>query len=107
MPALNTGHGGIDMTEATARQIVLANLVRLVIAAGGGWLALRWSADVSYVFAALGAALAAFGLITAGAVATGAWFGPIVRPRPRVLARARSMRMMGRFLEDFAVGQTF
>jgi MATE family, multidrug efflux pump len=66
---------------------VLANLVRLAIAAGGGWLALRWSGDVSYVFAALGAALAAFGLITAGAVAAGAWFGPIVSPRPRVLAR--------------------
>ena len=63
-----------------------ANLVRLVIAAGGGWLALRWGADVSYVFAALGAALAAFGLITAVAVATGAWFGPIVWPRPRALA---------------------
>jgi len=60
--------------------------VRLVIAAGGGWLALRWGADVSYVFAALGAALAAFGLITAGAVATGAWFGPIVWARPRLLA---------------------
>jgi len=66
---------------------LLANLVRLGIAAGGGWLALHWSADVSVVFAALGAALAAFGLITAGAVATGAWFGPIVWPRPRVLAR--------------------
>src|SRR5438309_1960515 len=65
---------------------LLANLVRLGIAAGGGWLALRWGADVSYVFEALGAALAAFGLITAGAVATGAWFGPIVWPRPRVLA---------------------
>ncbi len=66
---------------------LLANLVRLGIAAGGGWLALHWSADVSVVFAALGAALAAFGLITAGAVATGAWFGPIVWPGPRVLAR--------------------
>src|SRR5439155_1395010 len=53
----------------------------------GGWLALHWSADVSVVFAALGGALAAFGLITAGAVATGAWFGPVVWPRPRVLAR--------------------
>jgi len=65
---------------------LLANLTRLAIAAGGGWLALRWSADISYVFLALGAALAAFGLMTAGAVATGAWFGPIVRLRPRVLA---------------------
>jgi hypothetical protein len=38
------------------------------------------------VFAALGAALAAFGLITGTAVATGTWFGPIVWARPRVLA---------------------
>jgi hypothetical protein len=76
---------------------LLANLVRLVIAAGGGWLALRWGADVSYVFAALGAALAAFGLITAGAVATGAWFGPIVWPRPRVRAREGGQ---GHWLDD-------
>ena len=56
---------------------LLANLARLVIAAGGGWLALRWSGDLSYVFVAQGAALVAFGLIIAGAVASGAWFGPI------------------------------
>jgi MATE family, multidrug efflux pump len=51
---------------------LLANLTRLAIAAGGGWLALRWSADISSVCLALGVALAAFGLITAGAVAIGA-----------------------------------
>jgi putative MATE family efflux protein len=56
---------------------LLANLARLAIAAGGGWLALRWSGDVSYVFVALSAALAAFGLMNAGAVASGAWFRPI------------------------------
>jgi putative MATE family efflux protein len=66
---------------------LLANLTRLAIAAGGGWLALRWSGDVSYVFVALSAALAAFGLMNAGAVASGAWFGPITWPRPRVLVR--------------------
>jgi putative MATE family efflux protein len=65
---------------------LLANLTRLAIAVGGGWLALRWSADISSVFLALGAALAAFGLMTAGAVATGAWFGPLVWRRPHVLA---------------------
>ena len=54
-----------------------ANLTRLAIAAGGGWLALRWSGDVSYVFLALSAAVAVFGLLNAGAVAGGAWFGPI------------------------------
>jgi len=62
---------------------LLANLMRLVMAAGGGWLALRWSGDLSYVFLALSAALAAFGLINAGAVARGAWFGPIGWPRLR------------------------
>ena len=60
---------------------LLANLTRLIIAAVGGWLALRWSGDLSHVFIALSAALAAFGLINAGAVATGAWFGPLRWPR--------------------------
>src|SRR3989442_8793754 len=54
---------------------LLANLTRLAIAAGGGWLALRWTGNLSHVFLALSAALAAFGLINAGAVASGAWFG--------------------------------
>src|SRR2546428_628982 len=62
---------------------LLANQIRFAIAAGGGWLALRWSGDVSYVFVALSAALAAFGLMNAGAVASGAWFGPIAWPQPR------------------------
>ena len=62
---------------------LLANLTRLAIAAGGGWLALRWSGDVTHVFVALSVALAAFGLMNAGAVASGAWFGPIAWPRPR------------------------
>jgi putative MATE family efflux protein len=53
----------------------VANLLRLGIAAGGGWLALRWSGDLSHVFVALGAALVAFGLVNAAAVRGGAWFG--------------------------------
>jgi putative MATE family efflux protein len=52
----------------------LANLTRLLIASLGGWLALRWSGNMSMVFFALSAALAAFGLINAAAVAGGAWF---------------------------------
>jgi hypothetical protein len=39
--------------------------------------------DVAYVFVALSAALAAFGLINAGAVAGGAWFGAVDWRRPR------------------------
>jgi Na+-driven multidrug efflux pump len=53
----------------------LANLVRLIIAAWGGWLALYWTGDPRGVFIALAVALAAFGLINAAAVAGGAWFG--------------------------------
>jgi putative MATE family efflux protein len=60
---------------------LLANLMRLAIAAGGGWLALRWGGDLSHVFLALSAALAAYGLINAAAVAGGAWFSPADRPR--------------------------
>src|SRR6185436_1816991 len=42
---------------------LLANLTRLVIAAAGGWLVLRWTGDLSHVFFALSVALAAFGLM--------------------------------------------
>jgi putative MATE family efflux protein len=53
---------------------LLANIVRLLIAAGGGWLALRWGGNLTHVLVAQGVALAAFGLINAAAVAGGAWF---------------------------------
>jgi len=71
---------------------LLANLTRLVIAAGGGWLTLYAGGDLSHVFLALSAALTAFGLINAGAVARGAWFGPIRWPRLRP-ARGRGRKL--------------
>jgi hypothetical protein len=63
----------------------LANLTRLVIAAAGGWLALRVNGNLTLVFVALAAALVAFGLINASAVAGGAWFGrtPSARRSPQ------------------------
>jgi MATE family, multidrug efflux pump len=54
-----------------------ANLTRLTIATAGGWLALRWSGNLSDLFIAQAAALATFGLIIAAAVAGGAWFGSL------------------------------
>ena len=63
---------------------LLANLTRLAIAGGGGWLAFRWGGDASHVFMALSAALAVFGLMNAVAVAGGAWFGPLSWPRIRI-----------------------
>ena len=59
----------------------VASFTRLVIAGGGGWLALRLSGDMSYVFLTLGAALAAFGLINGAAVAGGAWFDRTAAPK--------------------------
>jgi putative MATE family efflux protein len=69
---------------------LLANLTRLAIAAGGGWLALRRSGQFSELFVAQAAALATFGLIIAAAVAGGAWFGRLKwwRKQPALLVRA-------------------
>jgi putative MATE family efflux protein len=56
---------------------LLANFARLVIAVGGGWLALQWGAGLFGVFVAQAIGLAAFGLINAGAIALGAWGGKV------------------------------
>ena len=60
---------------------VLANFVRLGIAAFGGWLALHFGGGLLQVFLVQSAALVAFGLINAAAVAGGSWFGPVAWPR--------------------------
>jgi Na+-driven multidrug efflux pump len=66
----------------------VGNFARLAIAAGGGWLALRFTGNLTAVYIALAMALAAFGLINAGAVAGGAWFRATAAPRAQ--ARKRS-----------------
>jgi hypothetical protein len=53
---------------------LIANMARLVIAAGGGFIALRLTGNMTDVFIALAIALVAFGLINAAAVARGVWF---------------------------------
>ena len=63
---------------------LIANVVRLLIAAGGGWLALQGGANLSHVLVAQGVALAVFGLINAAAVAGGAWFGGVGRVTSRL-----------------------
>ena len=65
---------------------LLANFTRLVIAAGGGYLALRLSGSLSGVFVALAVALCAFGLINAAAVAGGSWFDRPLRVAREELA---------------------
>jgi putative MATE family efflux protein len=61
---------------------LLAALLRVTIATGGGLLAVH-AAGLFGLFVALGLALAAFGLVTAIAIASGAWF-----PRARAGAAA-------------------
>ena len=53
---------------------LLAGLVRLVIAAGGGWAVLQATGSLTWAFAALGLALAVYGAMLATAVASGVWF---------------------------------
>jgi putative MATE family efflux protein len=60
---------------------VLGTLIRLLVAALGGWLALRWGGGLAAVFIAQAAALVIYGLVNAGSMAAGAWFGPLAWPR--------------------------
>ena len=65
---------------------VVGNLARLVVAGAGGWLALRWSGNLTSVFVAQGVALVVYGTVIASAIAGGAWFGRVGWPRtPRAL----------------------
>lgn len=60
---------------------VMGNLVRLVVAGLGGWLALRWGGQLTHVFVMQGLAMVVYGTVIVSAIAGGAWFGPVGRPR--------------------------
>ena len=53
---------------------LLAGLLRLVIAVGGGWAALHLTGSLGWLFAALGLALVTYGVTLSAAVASGVWF---------------------------------
>ncbi len=53
---------------------LLASLLRMLLAVGGGWLALEVTGSLSWVFAALGVALLVYGTSLTAAVASGVWF---------------------------------
>ena len=53
---------------------LLAGLLRVLLAVGGGWLALRLTGSLNALLAALEVGLAAYGLIVAATVAGGTWF---------------------------------
>ena len=60
---------------------VIGNAARLLVAAVGGALALRWGGDLGIVFAAQAAAMVVYGVVNAYAIAGGAWFGQPGWPR--------------------------
>jgi Na+-driven multidrug efflux pump len=53
---------------------LVGGFLRLALAVGGGWLALRLTGSLPAVFAMLGLALTAYGLVVAGAIRAGGWF---------------------------------
>jgi Na+-driven multidrug efflux pump len=60
---------------------LVAGLARLVISIGGGWLVLRLTGSLTWLFAALTVALVIYGGTIAIAVASGSWFRARL-PRP-------------------------
>jgi putative MATE family efflux protein len=53
---------------------LLAGMIRLLIAAGGGWLAMHWfDGGLAVLFIAIAAALTLFGITVAVAIQAGAW----------------------------------
>ena len=58
-----------------------AGFLRMLVAIGGGWLALRLSGSLTWLFAALALGLLLQGLTLAAAIGAGAWFRGAVRWR--------------------------
>src|SRR3984957_13551884 len=53
---------------------LMSGLARLVVAIGGGWIALRLTGSVTWLFVALTIALVVYGVMLSAAVASGVWF---------------------------------
>ncbi|MDB5654504.1 MAG: family efflux transporter [Tardiphaga sp.] len=54
-----------------------AGILRLTISVGGGWLVLRLTGSLTWLFIALTVALVIYGSLIATAVASGVWFKPV------------------------------
>jgi Na+-driven multidrug efflux pump len=61
---------------------MMVAVLRVVIAAGGGWLAVKYFGGSAGLFAVIAAALVVYGLANVAAVAGGAWF-PKEKPKPK------------------------
>ena len=58
---------------------VIGNIVRLLIALAGGWLAIHYWNSLAGVFVAQAVALVVYGCLNAWAIWRGAWTGPVFR----------------------------
>jgi Na+-driven multidrug efflux pump len=54
---------------------LLTGFLRVIVAIGGGWLALRLTGSLNWLFAALAFGLIVYGLTLTAAIISGAWFG--------------------------------
>ena len=54
---------------------VLTGFLRFIVAIGGGWIALRLTGSLNWLFAALAFALIVYGVALTAAIRSGAWFG--------------------------------
>jgi putative MATE family efflux protein len=61
---------------------LLSGFLRLVVAIGGGWIALRITGSLSWLFAALALGLVAYGVTLIAAIRSGVWFARDQRTKP-------------------------
>jgi hypothetical protein len=54
---------------------LLSGSIRVIVAIGGGWLALRLTGSLNWLFAALAFGLIVYGVSLTAAIISGAWFG--------------------------------
>ncbi|HEX7855940.1 MAG TPA: MATE family efflux transporter [Sphingobium sp.] len=62
---------------------ITGGFLRVAIALGGGWLALKLTGSVEWLFATLAVALIVYGLTVFAAVRSRLWFRPLAMKRPR------------------------
>ena len=62
----------------------LSAMLRVAIAAGGGWLAIRLGGGLGALFLVVALALVSFGCVNAAAIAAGVWFRQKLAARVRV-----------------------
>ena len=74
---------------------LMAGLLRLVIAVGGGWLALRATGSIHWIFAALAVALLAYGIAARSSHRLGRVVPPSLNDRVRHVSCRATVRLAG------------